>query len=130
MSDYSLDELHKLKELVKQLTENPPTGNFGELHELYIDISYRTPSFDWNNWSKGLQGLKNSGSPVFSDDKTYCSKTVSPDFQEFDLRELGQLLLMIHRVNRFSEGYYDDLLENGVVLNILERMINLKRNDT
>jgi len=129
MSDYTLDELHKLEKLVKQLIENPRMDKFGELDELYVDISYRTPSFDWNNWSKGLQGLKNSGSPVFSGNDTYCSDTRSTDFQEFNLEELGQLLLMIHRVNRFSEGYYDDLLGNGVVLNILERMITLKTND-
>lgn len=97
-----------------------------QLDRLYEEIAYRTPSFDWNNWNKGLQGLRNAGAPVFVSEEVYDSKVTSDSFEEFNQRDLGKLLLMIHRVNRFSDGYYLDQIENDVVLKILDRLISLQ----
>ena len=70
-----------------------------------------------------LQGLKNANAAVFVGDRTYDEKIPSDSFDEFNREELARLLLMIHRVNRFSGEYYYDVLENGVILQILDRMI-------
>jgi len=118
-------ELRELKSLVLQLRKIPEEVNQNALSELFVDIAYRTPPFDWNNWSKGLQGLKNAGTPVFSSQEDYCAKTVSSIFAEFNLEELRKLLLMIDRVDRFYEGYFQRLLREGVLLTIIERMVFL-----
>ena len=124
MKSVSIDEVAELHRLVGLYASGVRDESIRKLDELYVDIAYRTPSFDWNNWNKGLQGLKNAGAQVFDSDETYDPKVTSDSFEEFNREELGQLLLMIHRVNRFSDEYYDDQLENGVILKILDRLLD------
>ena len=122
MSD-DVTELIELRGLVRRaMDEGSRFSGYKKLDEMYCDIAYRTSSFDWNNWQKGLQGLKNAGAQVFASDEVYDSSVKSHSFEEFNGEELGQLLLMIHRVNRFSDEYFDDQLENGVILKILDRV--------
>ena len=128
-STYSLEELQQLFELVSDVMKQGWTDSNRSLDMLYQDIAYRTPSFDWNNWNKGLQGLKNADFSVFSSDEVYDKQVTSNSFAEFNYEELGQLLLMIHRVSRFSDGYYEDSIENGVVLKMLDRLISLTKED-
>jgi len=124
---FQITELTELRQLVSiAMTGVRDDERLWQLDRLYVEIAYRTPSFDWNNWNKGLQGLRNAGASVFSDDRVYDSKVTSDSFEEFNQKEIGKLLLMIHRVNRFSDGYYLDQIENGVVLKILDRLITLQ----
>jgi hypothetical protein len=123
LKSVSIDEVAELQRLVSHYVSGLRDESIRELDDLYTDIAYRTPSFDWNNWNKGLQGLSNAGAPVFASDEIYDPKVTSDSFEEFDQKELGKLLLMIHRVNRFSDGYYDDQLESGVILKILDRLL-------
>lgn len=124
---FLITELTELRQLVSiAMTGVRDDERLWQLDRLYEEIAYRTPSFDWNNWNKGLQGLRNAGAPVFVSEEVYDSKVTSDSFEEFNQRDLGKLLLMIHRVNRFSDGYYLDQIENGVVLKILDRLISLQ----
>lgn len=128
--EYSLEELNSLRELVSiamTVVHIRDDERLLQLDVLYQNIAYRTPSFDWNNWNKGLQGLMNAAAAVFVSDEIYDPKVTSDSFEEFDQKELGQLLLMIHRVSRFSDGYYEDQIQNGVVLKILDRLISLQK---
>ena len=128
--EYSLEELNSLRELVSiamTVVHIRDDERLLQLDVLYQNIAYRTPSFDWNNWNKGLQGLMNAAASVFVSDEIYDPKVTSDSFEEFDQKELGQLLLMIHRVSRFSDGYYEDQIQNGVVLKILDRLISLQK---
>ena len=122
MTSISIEEVIELRRLVVLYVSGARDDSIRDLDDLYTDIAYRTPSFDWNNWSKGLQGLKNAGAQVFDSDEIYDSSVKANSFEEFNRAELCQLLLMIHRVNRFSDEYYDDQLENGVILKILDRI--------
>lgn len=122
MTSVSIGEVIELRRLVVLYASGARDDSIRGLDDLYTDIAYRTPSFDWNNWSKGLQGLKNAGAQVFDSDEIYDSKVTSDSFEEFNREELCRLLLMIHRVNRFSDEYYDDQLESGVILRILDRI--------
>ena len=124
MKSVSIDEVVELHRLVVLYASGLRDESIRELDDLYIDIAYRTPSFDWNNWNKGLQGLNNAGASVFMSDEIYDPKMTSDSFAEFNQKELGKLLLMIHRVNRFSDGYYDKQLESGVILKILDRLLD------
>jgi len=127
--EYSLKELKSLRDMVSVVMTGVNDCDVEVLiglDTLYEDIAYRTPSFDWNNWNKGLQGLRNVGAPVFVSEEVYDSKVTSDSFEEFNQRDLGKLLLMIHRVNRFCDGYYNNQIENGVVLKILDRLISLQ----
>ena len=122
MSD-DLRELIELRDLVlRAINEGSQFSDYKKLEVTYREIAYRTPAFNWNNWKKGLQGLKNAGAQVFVSDEVYDSSVKSHSFEEFNREELNQLLLMIHRVNRFSDEYFDDQLENGVILKILDRV--------
>lgn len=123
MTSISIEEVIELRRLVVLYVSGARDDSIRDLDDLYTDIAYRTPSFDWNNWNKGLQGLKNAGAQVFDIDEVYDSSVKANSFEEFNREELCQLLLMIHRVNRFSDEYYDDQLENGVILKILDRMV-------
>ena len=124
---FLITELTELRQLVSiAMTGVRDDERLWQLDRLYEEIAYRTPSFDWNNWNKGLQGLRNAGAPVFVSEEVYDSKVTSDSFEEFNQRDLGKLLLMIHRVNRFSDGYYLDQIENDVVLKILDRLISLQ----
>jgi hypothetical protein len=123
LKSVSIDEVAELQRLVSQFVSGVRDESIRELDDLYIEIADRTPPFDWNNWDKGLQGLKNAGAQVFDSDETYDPKVTSDSFEEFNRNELCQLLLMIHRVNRFSDEYYDDQLESGVILKILDRLL-------
>ena len=128
--EYSLEELNSLRELVSiamTVVHIRDDERLLQLDVLYQNIAYRTPSFDWNNWNKGLQGLMNAAAAVLVSDEIYDPKVTSDSFEEFDQKELGQLLLMIHRVSRFSDGYYEDQIQNGVVLKILDRLISLQK---
>ena len=105
MTSISIEEVIELRRLVVLYASGARDVSIRDLDDLYTDIAYRTPSFDWNNWSKGLQGLKNAGAQVFDRDEVYDSSVKSQSFEEFNRGELGQLLLLIHRVNRFSDEY-------------------------
>ena len=126
-SRYALSELVELEELVTQVMKGGRSFDCEQIHDLFEAMAYRTSPFDWNNWKKGLQGLKNAGSPVFLGDEIYDECVTSSSFEEFNQEELEKLLLMIHRVNRFSDGYYDDQIENGVVKKILDRLLSLQQ---
>lgn len=123
MTKFSLAEVQDLRILVARIVSGDRSAWQDGIDELYCAIAYSIPSFDWNNWNKGLQGLKNAGGSVFAENEIYDEQVTSDSFSEFDQKELLQLLLMIHRVNRFSDGYYDKLMENRVVLKILDRLI-------
>lgn len=129
MTSISIEEVIELRRLVVLYASGARDVSIRDLDDLYTDIAYRTPSFDWNNWNKGLQGLKNAGAQVFDRDEVYDSSVKSQSFEEFNRGELGQLLLMIHRVNRFSDEYYEDRLESGVILKILDRLLELQAKD-
>ena len=124
MQSISIEEVVELQKLVGLYASGVRDESIRKLDELYVDIAYRTPSFDWNNWNKGLQGLRNAGAQVFYSDEIYDPKVTSDSFEEFNREELCQLLLMIHRVNRFRDEYYDDQLESGVILKILDRLLD------
>ena len=103
--EYSLVELTSLRELVLIAMTGVDVSDderLLQLDVLYENMAYRTPSFDWNNWNKGQQGLMNADvSASFSDE--ICDPKVTLDsFEEFDQKELGQLLLMIHKVYFFQ----------------------------
>lgn len=121
---FSPTELQELRVLVARIVSGDRSV-WLDADTLYCRIAYSLPAFDWKNWNKGLQGLKNAGGSVFSEDKTYDDQITSDSFSEFDQEELVQLLLMIHRVNRFSDGFYDEQMENGVILKILDRLIEI-----
>ena len=123
MTDFSLAQVQELRILVARIVSGDRSAWQDGIDELYCAIAYSIPSFDWNNWNKGLQGLKNAGGLVFSENKTYDEQVTSDSFSEFDQEELLQLLLMIHRVNRFSDGFYDEQMENGAILRILDQLI-------
>ena len=128
--EYSLEELNSLRKLVSIAMTGVNVRDderLLQLDVLYENIAYRTPSFDWNNWNKGQQGLMNADASAFLSDEICDPKITSDSFEEFDQKELGQLLLMIHRVSRFSDGYYEDQIQNGVVLKILDRLISLQK---
>jgi len=119
---FSPTELQELRVLVVRIVSGDRSA-WLDADTLYCKIAYSSPAFDWKNWNKGLQGLKNAGGSVFSEDKTYDDQITSDSFSEFDQDELVQLLLMIHRVNRFSDGFYDEQMENGVILRILDQLL-------
>ena len=128
--EYSLVELTSLRELVLIAMTGVDVSDderLLQLDVLYENMAYRTPSFDWNNWNKGQQGLMNADVSASFSDEICDPKVTSDSFEEFDQKELGQLLLMIHRVSRFSDGYYEDQIQNGVVLKILDRLISLQK---
>ena len=54
------------------------------LDELYFRIVHQALSFNWSNWNKGLQGLKNAGAPEYRSDQVYDAEVESDSFEEFD----------------------------------------------
>jgi hypothetical protein len=118
-----LAEIYALRSMIIDEMSEPDDKSFGDVDQAYIDVAYKTPQFDWQNWNKGLQGLKNAGVSVFVGDEIYDAGITSDSFVEFDVGELMQLLLMIDRVNRFVDGFYDQQIENGIILKILDQFI-------
>jgi hypothetical protein len=118
-----LAEIYALRSMILNEMSEPDDKSFGDVDQAYIDVAYKTPQFDWQNWNKGLQGLKNAGVSVFVGDEIYDAGITSDSFVEFDVGELMQLLLMIDRVNRFVDGFYDQQIENGIILKILDQFI-------
>lgn len=122
-----LSELLQLRDLVRRAMaegEGNQFSDYKKMDEMYCEIAYRTPSFDRSNWKKGFQGLKNASECPY-DHEVYDTEVVSDSFQEFDQQELKKLLLMIDRMNRFIDGFYDQQVENGVILKILTRLVRV-----
>ena len=128
MVEYRLRELEALRDLVAEVMAEDQPRDYGRIDALYQEIAYRTPSFDWNNWHKGLQGLQNADSSASRPREVFDPSVTSDSFQEFNQEELGQLLLMIHRMNRFCDYYFEDQIDNGVILKILDALISLHDN--
>lgn len=125
MTKFKRDEIEELRKLVSLYVSGISAEPVRDINEVYISLAYRAPPFDWAMWKKGQQGLRNAGASVYTCGEVCDPERTSDSFAEFTLEELSQLLLMIHRITRFSDGYYEDQLGNGVVLKILDRMLEL-----
>lgn len=125
MAEYRLQELNDLRDLVVEVMAGDQPREYSRVDALYQEIAYRPPPFDWPNWHKGLQGLQNANSSASLPRKVFDPSVTSDSFQEFNQEELGQLLLMIHRMNRFCDYYFEDQIDNGVILKILDALVSL-----
>ena len=94
---------------------------FNSLHRFTRTVE----PFDWMDWNKGIQGLNNAMPDRQRSNKVYCEKTRSTDFSEFDRSECMQLLVMIPRVDRFNDGFFDQQITNGVFKKVLNRLATL-----
>jgi hypothetical protein len=120
---YNRAEIHALRTMIIAEMSDPSCERFGDIDQAYIDLVSHTDPFEWQQWSKGLQGLQNAGASVFDGVEIHDADVTSDSFVEFDAEELVKLLLMIHRVNRFVDGFYDQQISSGVVLKILDQLI-------
>lgn len=103
---YLVAKLISLIELIENFSPRD-RNRTAYIQKQYQDFAYLTPSFDWGSWIKG---------------KGVLMKRELFSLDNFDLFELGKLLLMIDRNDRFNEGYLDLKLEDGTVLQILRQI--------
>ena len=90
---------------VDQKQRDPSSWISDELSNAYIALINEVQSFDWRNWTRGLDAIQ-SGS----------------DFADFGVEELMKALLAIFRGNRFTEGLWEKYLSNGTISRILNRL--------